>query len=152
MVQAAKISGSRSAAPGALRVRAAGGVRWGPPRLGGQVVPGEPDPGRQREHGRDAGNDAEQSEPFAAPSGRKQRGGERADGDAAQAETEPAHETDNHHDGLGLAREQGQGRRPEQHRSGREHRPVAEPSDPGRRGCLRGHRAEQQGPGDQPGA
>ena len=97
MVQAAKISGSRSAAPGArrpARVGRGGAVRLAAARPGSQrivdqrqqagrrrdrryrraqVVPGEPDPGRQRDHGRDAGDEAEQAEPFAAPLGGKQR-------------------------------------------------------------------------------
>src|SRR6185437_819160 len=68
MVAAAKISGSRSA--GAV-------IR---------LVPREPDPGRQRDDGRDAGDDTEQAESFAPPLGRQQPGGERTGGDTAQAE------------------------------------------------------------------
>jgi hypothetical protein len=41
---------------------------------------GEPDPGRQRDYRRDAGDDAEQAEPFAAPFGGKELGRERAGG------------------------------------------------------------------------
>jgi hypothetical protein len=119
---------------------------------GGQVVSGEPDSGRQRDNCRDAGDEAEQAKPLTAPSGRQQLGGERAGHHAAQAEAEPAHQADAHHDGLGLACEHGQGRRAEQHGSGREHHPVAEPPD---RCCGHGlgsHGAEQQEPGDQPGS
>ena len=116
------------------------------------MVPGEPDSARQRDDGRDSGDDAEQAEPFAAPSGRQQLRGERAGSHAAQAEAEPAHEADPHHDRLGLAREQRQGLPAEQHGPGREHRPVAEPADRrGGRGLGRDG-AEQQGPGHQPGA
>src|SRR5450755_2680617 len=95
MVAAAKISGSRSAAPTIRPELRPPGIRlaravcraWRPPgrqrrRGGGQVVSREPDPGRQRDYGRDAGDDAEQAEPFAAPSGRQQLGGERAGGHA----------------------------------------------------------------------
>ena len=179
MVAAAKISGSRSAAPAIRPELRAPGIASGgggtaclaPARQpadrhqrqqagggrhrrgrGGQVVSGEPDPGRQRDNGRDAGDDAEQAEPLTAPSGRQQLGGERAGGHAAQAEAEPAHHADAYHDGLGLACEHGQGRRAEQHGSGREHHPVAEPPDRCRGHGLGRHGAEQQGPGDQPGS
>ena len=56
------------------------------------MVSGEPDSGRQRDYGRDTGDDPEQAEPFAAPFGRQQLGGERAGDHAAQAEAEPAHQ------------------------------------------------------------
>ena len=73
------------------------------------MVSGQPDPGRQRDRGGDTRDDAEQAEPFAAPSGRQQPGGERTGGHAGQPEPEAAHKADAHHDGLGFAREQGQG-------------------------------------------
>jgi hypothetical protein len=115
------------------------------------VVSGEPDPGRQRDYRRDAGDDAEQAETFAASFGGKELGGERAGDHTGQAEAEPAHHADAHHDGLGFGYEHGQGRRAEQHHSGREHRPVTEPPDRGGSHGLGRHGAEQQGPGDQPG-
>jgi hypothetical protein len=123
-------------------IAAAAATRW---------CPASQIPRRQRDNGRDAGDQAEQAESLTAPSGRQQRGGERAGGHAAQAEADPAHQADAHHDGLRLACEHGQGRRAKQDGSGREHHPVAEPPD---RRCGHGlgrHGAEQQGPGDQPG-
>ena len=179
MVAAAKISGSRSAAP-AIRpelrapgIRLARAVRRASRPPGSQRIatsgsrpavaaiaaaaaarwcPASQTPAGSATIGRDAGDEAEQAEPLTAPSGRQQLGGERAGDHAAQAEAEPAHQADAHHDGLGLAGEHGQGRRAEQHGSGREHHPVAEPPDRCRGHGLGRHGAEQQGPGDQPGS
>ena len=120
---------------------------------GAQLVPGQPDAGGQREHGRHPGDDAEQAESLAAPVGRKQGGGERAGGDTAQAEADAPDKADAGHHGLRLARqEQHQGRGAEQHRARPEHGAVAEPPDDRRRSDLGDDRAEQEGAGDQPGA
>jgi hypothetical protein len=118
----------------------------------GQVVSGEPDPGGQRDYGRNAGDEAEQAEPLAAAPGRQQFRGERAGDHAAQAEAEPAHQADAHHDGLGLAHQHGQGRRAEQQRADRKHWPVAESPDRCCRGRLGNYGAEQQRPGGDPSA
>ncbi len=132
-------SGSR---PAAAAIAAAAAARWCPASqipAGSATMAGTP------------ADDAEQAKPLAAPFGGQQLGGERAGGHAAQAEAEAANQADAHHDGLGLAHDESQGRRAEQHRPGREHQPVAEPPDRRRGHGLGRHGAEQQGPGEQPG-